>query len=244
MNNSDNFKLVWWLVLIVAIGLYLYGRYDELVKGNSSYFDTVVFLVWVGICLAPIFKEMNLFGVKLKQDIDDLKKDMTHQLSILKTEITSSIEVSSANNNQINVNTNQEPPKDSEIPDLFALVQEVVATLGIKAEVDENEKQDDKSKSVEIEMFEIRLSFEKLLRKHSYLFENTSKHRIPLGSMLVNLRHVEGISKDIIIASREVVAICNYAVHGEPLTDKQITFVRESAPSLLKALESSLDNAL
>jgi hypothetical protein len=241
MNSSDNFKLVWWLILVVTIGLYINGRYDELIKGNSSYFDTVVFLVWIGICLAPIFKEMNLFGVKLKQDISDLKKDMNHQLSILKTEIKSSIEVSSANNNQIYVNTNQEPPKDSEIPDLSALVQEAVSKLGITAEP--VEKQDDKSKPVELEMFEIRFSFEQLLRKYLYLFEDKPMRRSSLGTMLANLRHL-GIPKDIIIPSREVVAICNYAVHGEPLTDKQISFVRESSPSLLKALKSSLENAL
>lgn len=242
MKNTENFQLAWWFILVVVVGFFLFGRYDELVTGKHSYFDSLVFIIWIGICLAPIFKEMNLFGIKLKQDISDLKKDMNHQLSILKTEIKSSIEVSSANNNQIYVNTNQEPPKDSEIPDLSALVQEVVNKLGITAEP--VEKQDDKPKSVEVEMFEVRLAFEKLLRKHSYLFEDTSRRNISLGGMLVNLRHVEGISKDIIVASREVTAICNYAVHGEPLTDKQISFVRESAPSLLKALESSLENAL
>jgi len=93
-------------------------------------------------------------------------------------------------------------------------------------------------------MFEVRLAFEKLLRKHSYLFEDTSRRNMSLGSILVDLRHVEGISKDIIVASREVTAIFNYAVHGKPLTDAQIVFVRESAPSLLKTLESSLENAL
>jgi len=74
-------------------------------------FDSIVFIIWIGICLAPIFQEMDLFGIKLKQDIQELKKDLTHQLAILKTEVTSSIEVSSANNNQIYVNTNPEPPR-------------------------------------------------------------------------------------------------------------------------------------
>ncbi len=68
------------------IGIFLYSRFDSLVSGNPTYFDTVVFLVWVGVCLAPIFKEMNIFGLELKQEIEELKKDMNVQLSILKAE--------------------------------------------------------------------------------------------------------------------------------------------------------------
>ncbi len=99
MKNSENLKTVWWGTLVIVIGFYLYGRYPKLIEGNPSYFDVVVFVIWIGVCLAPIFQEMDLFGVKLKQQIDDLKKDVNHQLSILKTEIKASIEVSNANSN-------------------------------------------------------------------------------------------------------------------------------------------------
>jgi hypothetical protein len=128
--------------------------------------DSIVFIIWIGVCLAPIFQEMNLFGVKLKQDTQDLKKDLTHQISIFKKEITSSIEVYSANNNKIYVNINQEPPKDSEIPDLSAQIKDATAKLGIK--VDELEPlKKGTPRSIETEMFEVRLAFEKLLRRYS-----------------------------------------------------------------------------
>jgi hypothetical protein len=121
MKNSENFKTVCWGILVVIIGFFLHGRYPKLIDGNPSYFDVVVFVIWICVCLAPIFQEIYLFGVKLKQQIEDLKKDVNHQLSILKTEIKSSIDVSNANSNQIYFQPGAVPPKDSEIPSNFRL---------------------------------------------------------------------------------------------------------------------------
>lgn len=186
MKNSENFKILWWFILVLVISLFLYGRRDDLMGGKPSYFDSIVFVIWVGICLAPIFQEMNIFGIKLKQDIQDLKKDLTHQLAILKTEITSSIEVSSANNNQIYVNTNPEPPKDSEIPNLTAQIQDALIKLGIKT--DETVNSIPKyTGSIETEMFEIRLAFEKLLRRHSIALSLDGRN-VSVGKMLYPCR--------------------------------------------------------
>ena len=246
MNSSNNFKLVWWAILVITIGLFLYGRYDELLAGKSSYFDTVVFLVWIGVCLAPIFKEMNIFGVKLKQDINELKKDINHQLSILKTEIKSSIEVSSANNNQIYVNTSPEPLKDSEIPDITAQLHEALNKMGISTEKEPVETKVDDD-PIPVEMFKVRLSFERLLKNNALSSSLASYYytrKLTVGKMLYNLRGVDWVSEEIVLGSQEVISICNYAIHGEKLTDAQISFVRESAPGLLKALERELSKAL
>ncbi|QOR38571.1 hypothetical protein HNO52_08655 [Billgrantia diversa] len=242
MKNTENFKIFWWFVLVLAIGGFLFGRQEDLINGEPTYFDSIVFVIWIGICLAPIFQEMDLFGVKLKQDIQDLKKDMNHQLAILKTEITSSIEVSSANSNQIYVNTNSEPPKDSEIPGLTAQIQAAMEKMGIKSEDTENLREK-YSGSIETEMFEFRLAFEKLLRRYSVALGMDAR-RVSVGKMLYTLRQVEGIPKDIVVGVQEVISICNYAVHGEDVTPDQVYFVRKSAPGLLKALEASLKNSL
>lgn len=240
MKNSENFKTVWWGTLVVVIGYYLFGRYPKLVEGNPSYFDVVVFLVWLGVCLAPIFQEMNIFGVKLKQQIDDLKKDLDHQLNIFKTEIKSSIEVSNANSNQIYFQSGAVPPKDSEIPDISEEIQKTLKRMGITA----NQESSDvfKVDPDHVEMFKVRLSFENLLREYSGLDEKY-RRRYSIGKLLSSLRNYEGISKEVLHGTMEVISVCNYAVHGEPLTKAQITFVRESAPGLLKALEKELQES-
>lgn len=68
--------------------------------------------------------------------------------------------------------------------------------------------------------------------------------RRPVTKMLRSLRHVGSVSKEIVEGIQEIISICNYAVHGEKLTDKQISLVRESWSGLLKALETELQNDL
>lgn len=215
MKNSENFKTVWWGTLVIVIGFYLYGRYPKLIEGNSSYFDVVVFVIWIGVCLAPIFQEMDLFGVKLKQQIDDLKKDVNHQLSILKTEIKASIEVSNANSNQIYFQSGVVPPKDSEIPDLSEQIQRTLDQMGITAAQEDIE--DYGVDPIHVEMFKVRLSFENLLRGYADV-DKKYRRRYSVGKVLNDLRGYEGISKQVLHGVMEVISVCNYAIHGESLS--------------------------
>ncbi|WLE96294.1 MAG: hypothetical protein QTN59_16615 [Candidatus Electrothrix communis] len=241
MNNSEDFKTVWWGILVIVIGFYLGGRYPELIEGNPSYFDSIVFIVWTGICLAPIFQEMDLFGVKLKQQIDDLKKDVNHQLSVLKAEIRSSIEVSNANSNQIYFQPGIVPPQDSEIPDLAEQIKKTLDHMGITST--EEVTGDYGVDPIHVEMFKVRLAFENLLREYSNI-DKKYRRKYSVGRLLNELRNYEGISKQVLHGAMEVISVCNYAVHGEPVSKTQIAFVRESAPGLLKALKKELQGIL
>jgi hypothetical protein len=184
---------------------------------------------------------MNLFGIKLKQQMDDLKKDINHQLSIMKTEIKSSIEVSNANSNQIYFQSGAVPPQDSEIPDLTNQIQRTLNRMGIVSGRDEVEEYD--VDPIHVEMFKVRLAFENLLREYSGIDEKY-RRRYSVGKLLNDLSNYEGITKQVLHGAMEVISICNYAVHGEPLTKAQIAFVRESAPGLLKALKNELQVGL
>ena len=92
---------------------------------------------------------------------------------------------------------------------------------------------------VHVEMFKVRLAFENLLREYSG-FDDKYRRRYSVGRLLNNLRDYEAVSKQVLHGVMEVISVCNYAVHGEPVTEAQVAFVRESAPGLLKALEKEL----
>ncbi|MDC0610330.1 hypothetical protein OAP63_06310 [Vibrio sp.] len=237
MKNSENFKTVWWGILVIVIGLYLYGRYPKLIEGNPSYFDVVVFVIWIGVCLAPIFQEMDLFGVKLKQQIDELNKDLNHQISLMKTELKSSIDVSNANSNQIYFQSNPTPPKDSEIPDLSEQIERTLASMGIKANQDD--KVDYGIDPVQIDMLKTRLAFENLFT--DTFGPDKNGRRYPITMLLRELQKNYRISHDIIKGVREVITICNYGIHGESLSEAKVAFVKNSAPGLLKALKKELE---
>lgn len=237
MKSSENFKAVWWGTLVIVIGLYLWGRYPKLIEGSPSYFDAIVFGIWISVCLAPIFQEMDLFGIKLKQQIDDLKKDVNHQLSQMKTKLKLSIEVSNANHNQIYFQSGMVPPKDSEIPNLPEQIQRTLNQMGITPAAEETEEFS--VDPIHVEMFKVRLAFEYLLREYSGISEKY-RRRYSAVKLLSEICNYKGVSKQVLHGAMEVFSVCNYAVHGEPLTRAQISFVRESAPSLLKALKNEL----
>lgn len=240
MKNSQNFKTFWWGILVIVIGYYLFGRYTQLINGKPSYFDVVVFIIWIGICLAPIFQEMEIFGVKLKQKIEELKKDLSYQLSIMQSEIKSSIAVSNANSNQIYFQAAAIPPKDSEIPDLSEQIQTTLKQMGIAPT--QNIPNNYGVTAIHIEMFKVRLAFENLLRKYTKFDDEQRHSKYPITMILNRLRENESISKRVLIGVREVMSVCNYAIHGESLTNTQIDFVRDSAPGLLEALSIELQN--
>jgi hypothetical protein len=240
MKNTENFKTAWWGILVVVIGFYLFERFDQLVAGKPSYLDALVFLVWVGVCLAPIFQEMDIFGLKLKQQVEDLKKEMNYQLSILKTEIKSSIDISSANQNHISVNAAAEPAKDSDIPHIQQEVNRILKQKGI---IEASPSELPSVNEVSVELFKVRLAFEKLVAEYTQnnkpvLSSNGRRQVFALGRVLNELRRISPISPDVLGGVSEIISICNYGIHGEIPSENQLNFVRESSGKLYKALDS------
>lgn len=244
MLNSNNFKVVWWAILVIALGGYLYLRQDQLIVGNPTYFDVVVFLLWMAVCLAPIFKDMKLFGLELKQDIEQLKKDISYQLAIMKVELQSSIDVSSSNTSHVHINSGAPiPANDAEIPDIKQQIAETLRDFGIgvgRSDQPELLFAHDIQKE-SIDLFKVRLSFERLIKEYSRL-NGIDLRRYPIHRVLRELQKNEKISPNVINGVLEVMAICNYAVHGETVSENQNDFVLESAPGLYAALKKELQS--
>lgn len=244
MVNTNNFKIVWWAILVIALGGYLYLRQDQLVGGSPTYFDVVVFLVWMAVCLAPIFKDVKLFGLELKQDIEQLKKDISHQLALMKVELQSSIDISSSNTSHVHINSGAPiPANDAEIPDIKQQIGETLREFGIsvgKTAQPELQFAHDIQKE-SIDLFKVRLSFERLINEYSRL-NGIDPRRYPMHMVLRELQKNEKLSPNVINGVLEVMAICNYAVHGETVSENQIAFVLDSAPGLYAALKKELQS--
>lgn len=240
MISSENFKKAWWFILVIVIGFYLFERYEQMIGGKPSNLDLIVFLVWVCICLAPLFQEMSIFGIKLKQQIDDMKKDLNYQLSMMKIELQSSIDVSNANQNHISVNTSNEPHRDSELPEFEEKMTSFLKAKGLLGKDYELPE----ASQIAVEMFKVRLAFERLVADHTS--ENTymvatdisRRRKFTVGRTLNELRRYSPISGHVLEGVSEIISICNYAIHNEKLSEKQIDFVRNSASSLYHALET------
>lgn len=78
MKFPNWFKIGWWVLLLGLLTAFLWSRLPYLQTGEAVPADIVVFLVWIGLALAPIFPEIELFGLRLKQEIKEIKRDMAN----------------------------------------------------------------------------------------------------------------------------------------------------------------------
>jgi hypothetical protein len=89
----------------------------------------------------------------------------------------------------------------------------------------------------------LRLELEKIL---NHIYRATHKgekhdHFIPIGKLVHMIASKELIPKDIARTTREVISICNRAMHGEDIRQKDAESVIESGSFLLYELSSYLD---
>ncbi len=91
MNFPNWFKIIWWVFLLIIISLLLSVRYQDIVAGKPAWFDGMIFIIWVALLLAPLFREIRLPGLSLKQEIAAMRDDISKQIAHMKAEISSSI---------------------------------------------------------------------------------------------------------------------------------------------------------
>ena len=73
MKFSNGFKILWWSILLILLSYCVCLRFPAIKSGELTATDSVVLLMWFALALVPIFKEIELPGVKLKQDTESLK---------------------------------------------------------------------------------------------------------------------------------------------------------------------------
>lgn len=239
MEWSRPFRAVWWFILVVTVGIYLAMRFPALKSGQASALDIVVFLVWIAVCLGPLFKEIELPGIKLKQEILELKKGVETELASLRYEISARMDVRS------NISPNfwfSQPPPDSELPNTEEKVLKIVEQVmeqyrvpgapGVPIELDVDE-------DVKL-LFQARHNIEKELRHLAEPLESDLQQRraMPPSRMLWLLTGQDVIPGELANAVREIYSVCSPAIHGEPVSKEKVAFVRETAPKVVGALRA------
>ena len=239
MKLPNWFKILWWIILLGLSGTILYKRYDSIVTGQSVPSDIFIFSLFIALMIVPIFSEIEFFGIKLKKEIEDLKQDINIKLGDIKTEIRS---------NQVQTvhNTFQgfgPPPPDNKLPELENEIDRIVKAklsehgvsvrniLSTLVAVPENN----------LQMFRVRYNLENELRRiWQHRFENNEPNNRwmyqPVIKILQDLTNFEIIDNNFYNILREILSICNYAIHGENVTEKQVSFVNKNAEQVLEYL--------
>lgn len=141
MKFPNWFRILWWVVLLIPLTIFLFQRYSAFVAGSAVSADIVVLLIWVGLALAPVFQEVQLFGLKLKQEVQAIR-DKLDSLDIkMNASATSQL------NQQLIFQT---PPPTTETkggehtlkPEHQEVIRNYIKDLHAKKEATEKEKKD------------------------------------------------------------------------------------------------------
>jgi hypothetical protein len=219
-------KIIWWVVLLVILTTYLAERLTDLRSGHSNPVDVVVFLVWVGLLLAPLFDEVTLFGLTLKQKIDAVHREVQS----IKAEIQNTIQISP------NI-TFPIAPADSQLPAIEENIRRVLEQqYGISPQPQPTRVEEKQALSDDVLfLFGVRYSIESELRRIARAVLDVYQ-KAPISRLTEMLIRAEVLSPELAQVVRQVYAVCSPAIHGEGVSEPKIKFVRDVSPELLTTL--------
>lgn len=238
MKFPNWFRAIWWLLLVSILSFFLWRRYPELVAGHASHADIVVFVIWLALLLAPLFSEISMFGVTLKQQIEELKGYVSSQIMDVKSEIKSAVDIRATISPHFNIPM---PAADAQLPEIERSIKVAVAD----ALAEHGVQQPPPPANVYVPqdvtfLFSVRHNLEKELRRIGTVRQLTEESRRPMSILYLTraLIAAELLEPRLAAAIREVYSVCSPAIHGEPVTEAQMSFVKDVGPDLIAALRA------
>ena len=236
MKLPNWFKIIWWIAITGFTAYLFYLRFPAISQNKSTSTDSFIFIVLVALLLVPIFQEVSLFGLKFKQAIDELKQNISMQLTDFKSDIQTTI----TNTSNVNLTFPYPPPPDDQLPDLEqrirSAISEVLQEEGIVGPSTITEDIFEINDDVEY-LFKVRHTIEKKLRNiASYFADLPDRKPIPIYKLSNILVNQELLHPKIAHAIREIYSVCSPAIHGESVTKAQVNFVKDVAPQVIDAL--------
>lgn len=238
MQLPNWLKVLWWLTITAALTYFLHARLPDLLSGNAAASDIAVFGVWMALLLAPLFSEVSLLGVTLKNEIEELKGAIATQLTEIRTEVRNAVDVRATISPQFHMPA---PVTDAQLPKLEervkSAVESALASQGIRATPAEQPLAVESDVSF---LFATRYNIEKELRRlaSGRLLVGDSRRVISTFKLVEMLINSELVELNLGNAIREVYAVCSPAIHGEEVTPAQINFVRDVGPQLVATLKA------
>lgn len=237
MKLPNWLKIIWWILLIVSLGILISFRLIDVVEGNGSASDFSLIFLWIALSIAPLFKEISLPGINIKNELEELKSDLRYELINFRNSFTSSVDAKTIVYSNI-----PSPPPDYKLPEIEEkikiLVKETITGY-------QNEKE---IKEVEIEtidanvrfLFSARYALEREIRRirKERIDKNNCDNRAPINIVIRELINSQILEPQFGQALKEVYSVCSPAIHGEEISLAKVNFVKDLAPELLAVLRN------
>jgi hypothetical protein len=113
MKTSNSFKVWLWIGLVCAGIVFIVLRYHDIFSKESVWIDRLVFLVWIGVLISPLFQEITLLGLGLKNRLDSVKNELESRLIQIQSEVRN-VNIQAVNNYFTNPDPWSRKPSDFE----------------------------------------------------------------------------------------------------------------------------------
>jgi hypothetical protein len=242
MQFPNWFKIAWWVLLTGLLTAFLLTRYPALVAGRAAGADIVVFLVWVALLLAPLFNEISLLGITFKQELDELRGFVSAQVNEIRSEIKNAIDIRATINPSFYLGA---PPPDAQLPKLEAQIKAAVSdALAAHGMHPGQAAAPLAAPDDAIFLFSVRYNIERELRRIAegrqldFSTGAVARRKPTIAQLARLLSEAEVVEPPLASAIREVYVVCSPAIHGEPISEAQVAFVKDVASQLIAALRS------
>ncbi|WP_454844826.1 hypothetical protein [Priestia megaterium] len=233
MKLHNTFKIIWWGLLLVGLFVLIYNRFNYIVTDQVLPFDYITFTVFIVLACLPFFSEMNMFGFKLKKEIEEVKENVDSGIKELKNLINNN-----NNSNSIYFTPFGNPLSPKQLEELGQKlnVEEEKPPLPPEEITDKYIKNDYVKP-----LFAIRYALE---QEAIRIFENRTGenpikqgHKIPIFQMAKKLLSEGSINDTSAEGIIQIWKITSGAVHGEEIDREEVNFVLAAGPKLIDELK-------
>lgn len=228
MKLHNTFKIIWWVLLLVGLLSLIYKRFNHIISNQVLPFDYIIFTVCIVLACLPFFSEMNMFGFKLKKEIEEVKNNVESGINQIKSLINN---INNSNNIYFN-------PLDSYLGGKqLEAIEKKLNVKGSKPTVHPETIADKYLKDEHVKsLFAIRYAIEQEVRRiyNSTFGPVDNKYKFFEAAEL--LEAYGFIDESTKLAIRENFKITSLAIHGEKVTKNQIDFVLLTGTKIIKDL--------
>jgi hypothetical protein len=233
------FKYMWWITIFVACGYLLYQRYGDISTGKANFADLFILVIWVALALVPLFQEISLPGISLKQQIEEIKKDVKQEFAAIRTTLSNTVDVRTQTNLYYPT-----PPPDTQLPALEEKIKiavvEAIEKYGLQPTGDEKVQGILNVEDDVRFLFSARYALERELRRiwKERFGDEQDRRPQPIYKLVDGLTQAQLIEQNLGHLIREAYSVCSPAIHGEDISEAKVNFVKDVIPELLNVLRA------
>jgi hypothetical protein len=237
MQLPNWLKIIWWIVLVGTLTFFLKERLTDLLNGKAVAADIAVFGVWMALLLAPLFSEVTLLGVTLKNEFEELKGNIASQFAEVRSDIRNAVDVRTTVSPTFHLPS---PPADAQLPAIETQIKAAVASAFAEHGRPASSTAEMVVPADVAYLFATRYHIELELRRigNGREIGASSRRIVPAHTASRFLVESGLLDPKLGNAIREVYSVCSPAIHGEVVSDAQVAFVKDVGPELISALRA------